>query len=296
MAFGIANSPKTFERLMEIVLSGLQWERCFMYLEDIIVFGKTFYDTLGNLTLFFDRFRKANLKLKPQTCVFFQCEIKYLGHIVSENGIKCDPEKTEAIQAWPRPETVTEIRSFLGIASYYRKFIPALSQFSFPLNELTRKNRKLVWTGECESSFHTQKQALVSAPTLAYLTRDDPFILETDASLYGIGGVLSQLQHGEERVIAYGSKTLMRSQTKYYTTYRELLAVVTFVKHFRHYLYGRKFFVRTDHSSLIWLNNFKEPEVMIARWISRLKTYDFEIKHRRGSAHGNADALSRKPV
>lgn len=238
MPFGLANSPKTFERLMEIVLSGLQWERCIVYLDDIIVFGKTFSETLGNLTVVFDRFRKANLKLKPKKCIFFQGDIKYLGHIVSENGIKSDPEKTEAIQDWPRPETVTEIRSFLGIASYYRKFIPALSRLRFTLNELTRKNRKFVWTGECESSFHTLKQALVSAPTLVYPTRDDPFILDTDASLYGIGDVLSQLQHGEERVIAYGSKTLTRSQTKYYTTYRELLAVVTFVKHFRHYLYG----------------------------------------------------------
>lgn len=212
---------------------------------------------MGNLTVVFDRFRKANLKLKPKKCTFFQDEIKYLGHIVSENGIKCDAEKTKAIQAWPRPETATEIRSFLGIASYYRKFIPAFSQLSFPLNELMRKNRKFVWTIECESSFHTLKQALVSAPILAYPSRNDPFILDTDASLYGIGGVLSQLQDGEERVISYGSKTLTGSQTKYCTTYRELLAVVTFVKHFRYYLYGRQFFVRTDHSSLIWL---KEPE------------------------------------
>ncbi|CAC5422995.1 unnamed protein product [Mytilus coruscus] len=122
----------------------------------------------------------------------------------------------------------------------------------------------------------------------------DSFILDTDASLFGIGAVLSQVQNGEELVISYGSKTLSRAQTKYCTTYRELLAVVTFVKQYRHFLYGRKFLIRTDHSSLIWLKNFKEPEGMVARWISLLDTYDFEIKHRRGAAHGNADALSRQ--
>ena len=295
MPFGLVNSPKTFERLMDIVLAGLQWERCLVYLDDIIVFGKTFSETLENLTVVFDRFRQANLKLKPKKCAFFQDEIKYLGHVVSEKGIKCDHEKTEAIQNWPKPENVSDVRSFLGIASYYRKFIPSFSEISFPLNQLTRKNTKFIWNSRCENSFHQLKHVLTSTPILAYPTRNDPFILDTDASLHGIGAVLSQVQGGEERVICYGSKTLSRSQTRYCTTYRELLAVVTFVKQFRHYLYGRKFLIRTDHSSLIWLKNFKEPEGMIARWISMLDTYDFEIKHRRGAAHGNADALSRKP-
>ena len=134
----------------------------------------------------------------------------------------------------------------------------------------------------------------MSAPILAYPTRNHSFILDTDASLYGIRAVLSQVQNGKELVISYGSKTLSRAQTKYCTTYRELPTVVTFVKQFRHFLYGRKFLIRTDHSSLIWLKNFKELEGMVARWILLLDTYDFEIKHRRGASHGNADALSRQ--
>lgn len=295
MPFGMANSPKTFERLMDIVLSGLHWEKVLVYLDDVIVFGKTFMETLQNLKLVFGRLREANLKLKPKKCTFFQDEIKYLGHLVSEKGVRCDTEKTEAIRNWPRPKNVPDIRSFLGLASYYRKFIPSFSEISFPLNQLTRKNQKFIWSDKCENSFHKLREALTSTPVLAYPTRDDPFILDTDASLYGVGAVLSQVQEGEERVICYGSKTLTRSQSKYCTTYRELLAVVTFVKQFKHYLYGRKFLIRTDHSSLIWLKNFKEPEGMIARWISLLETYDFEIKHRRGTAHGNADALSRVP-
>ncbi|CAC5371137.1 Retrovirus-related Pol polyprotein from transposon 17.6 [Mytilus coruscus] len=279
MPFGLANSPKTFERLMEIVLSGLQWERCLVYLDDIIVFGKTFSETLNNLSAVFERFRKANLKLKAKNCFFFQDEIKYLGHVVSERGIKCDPEKTTPFENGQNRKV---------------KFIPSFSELSFPLNQLTRKNWKFKWTDDCENSFHKLKQALTSAPILAYPTQNDSFILDTDASLYGIGAVLSQVQNGEELVISYGSKTLSRAQTKYCTTYRELLAVVTFVKQFRHFLYGRQFLIRIDHSSLIWLKNFKEPEGMVARWISLLDTYDFKIKHRRGAAHGNADALSRQ--
>lgn len=132
MPFGLANSPKTFERLMELVLNGLQWERCLVYLDDVIVFGKTFKETLDNLKLVFDRFKSAKLKLKPKKCTFFQDEVRYLGHIVSVDGIKCDEEKIKAVDDWPQPESVTDVRSFLGLASYYRKFIQNFSTIAFP--------------------------------------------------------------------------------------------------------------------------------------------------------------------
>lgn len=295
MPFGMANSPASFERLMDVVLNGLQWERCLVYLDDVIVFGKSFEDTLENLSTVFERFKMANLKLKPKKCFLFQEEVSYLGHLVTKDGVKCDPAKLEAIENWPVPESVPDVRSFLGIASYYRKFIDNFSTISFPLTQLTRKNQKFVWSDQCKTAFHTLKTSLISAPILAYPTRNDPFILDTDASLYGIGAVLSQVQNGEEKVIAYGSKTLSKSQMRYCTTFRELLAVVVFVKQFKHYLYGKHFLLRTDHSSLTWLKSFKEPEGMIARWISALDTFDFEIKHRKGSLHCNADALSRRP-
>lgn len=295
MPFGLANSPASFERLMEIVLTGLQWERCLVYLDDVIVFGRSFDETLKNLTVVFERLRSANLKLKPKKCVLFEKEVSYLGHIVSEEGVKCDPGKLNAIKDWPTPTNISDVRSFLGIASYYRKFISNFSTTAFPLTNLTRKNQKFVWSEQCEECFKSLKNALISAPVLSYPTRDDPFILDTDASGYGIGAVLSQVQDGEERVIAYGSKTLSKTQMRYCTTFRELLAAVVFVKHFKHYLYGRPFLLRTDHSSLTWLKNFKDPEGMVARWISVLETFDFEIKHRKGVLHGNADALSRRP-
>lgn len=159
---------------------------------------------------------------------------------------------------------------------------------------MTHKARRFIWTEACQIAFETLKSSLVSAPILAYTTENGSFVLDTDASLHGIGAVLSQIQNGEERVIAYASRTLSKSQQRYCTTYRELLAVVTFVKLFRHYLWGRRFVVRSDHSSLKWLRNFKNPEGMIARWLSVLSTYDFSIEFRRGSLHTNADAMSRK--
>lgn len=295
LPFGLSNSPATFERLMEAVLSGLQWERCLVYLDDIIIFGSTFEKTLESLTFIFDRLQSANLKLKPKKCTLFQEQVSFLGHIVSHDGIRCNPEKITAVQDWPTPTSVTEIRSFIGIASYYRRFIENFSNIAYPLTRLTQKDKKFEWSEDCENAFITLKHLLTTAPILSYPSTNDMFILDTDASAYGVGAVLSQLQDGKEVVIAYGSKTLSRSQMGYCTTYRELLAVVTFVKQFRHYLYGRPFLLRTDHASLIWLKNFKEPEGLLARWISLLETYDFTIEHRKGNLHGNADGLSRRP-
>ena len=267
-----------------------------MYLDDVIVFGRSFEETMQNLSLVFDRFKSANLKLKPKKCHLFMEEVTYLGYVVSESGVKCDPCKLDAIKNWPIPSGVADVRSFLGLASYYRQFIENFSTIAYPLTRLTQKDVKFKWTDDCSTALEQLKHALMNAPVLAYPTLNDRFILDTDASAFGIGAVLSQLQNGVEKVIAYSSKTLSKSQRRYCTTYRELLAVVSFVKQFKHYLYGRPFLLRTDHSSLTWLKNFKEPEGMIARWLTHLDTFDFEIQHRRGILHGNADALSRAPV
>lgn len=284
-----------FERLMGIVLCGLQWEKCLVYLDDVIVFGKKFQETLTNLRSVFERFKKAKLKLKPKKCILFKDEVSFLGHVVSANGIRCDPQKIAAIKEWPVPENISDVRSFLGLASYYRKFIYNFSQIAYSLTRLTQRNRHFEWTKESENAFNTLKRLLTEASVLSYPDTNETFILDTDASAFGVGAVLSQIQNGRETGIAYGSKTLSKSQRKYCTTYRELLAVVLFIKNFKHYLYGRHFLLRTDHSSLLWLKNFKEPEGMLARWLSFLETYDFEIKHRKGSLHGNADELSRRP-
>ena len=175
------------------------------------------------------------------------------------------------------------------------RFIEGFSTIASPLYDLLRKDRKFKWSGACQQAFDILRERLTTAPILAYLRGGDNFILDTDESAFGIGAVLSEVQDGQEKVIAYASKTLSKTQRGYCTTYRELLAAVFFIKHFRTYLGAHRFVLRTDHSSLQWLLNFKDAENMLARWLSVLTTYDFEIVHWRGTKHGNADALSRKP-
>ena len=235
--------------------------------------------------------------LKPSKCNLFQLSVEFLGHIVSSEGVSCDPKKLEAIREWPRPTSVKQVRSFLGLASYYRKFLISFSTIASPLHALTKKNVKFAWDENCELAFQTLKEKLSSDPVvLSYPNNEGTFVLDTDASLCGIGGVLSQVQeNGQEKVISFVSNTLSKTQQNYCTTMRELLAAVVFIKHFHHYLWGRKFILRTDHASLKWLVNFKEPEGMLARWLSVLCSYDFETQHRKGVAHVNADSLSRQP-
>ncbi|GBM66543.1 Retrovirus-related Pol polyprotein from transposon 297 [Araneus ventricosus] len=295
MPFGLCNSPATFERLMETVLCGLSSEACLVHLDDIIIVGRTFEEHLNNLRKVFQRLQKANLKLNPKKCRFFQREVAYLGHVISAKGVKTDSEKIKAVVDWPRPDKIHDLRSFLGLCTYYRRFVKNFSTIARPLHKLTEAKSNFNWTDECEKSFNSLKQALTSSPILTYPRTDKDFILNTDASNEGIGAVLSQNTGNEERVIAYFSKSLGKPERNYCVTRKELPAIVISIEHFHHYLYGRKFLLRTDHASLRWLLNFKEPEGQIARWIQRLQEYDFEIQHRKGTSHGNADALSRRP-
>ena len=293
--FSLTTAPATFESLIEKVLRGLQWEKCVLYLDDVICFGPTFEETFESVQPNFERFRWANLKLKVSKCKFFQESVDFLGHVVSDRGISCDPKKIEAVVDWPKPTCVKEVRSFLGFCSYYRSFVKGFSSEAAPLHELTKKNVKFEWSDACDVAFNKLKARLVNSPVLGYPRNEGLFILDTDASLYGSGAVLSQIQDGQEKVIAYGSKSLSKTQRNYCTTMRELLACVVFMKQFHHYLWGRRFLLRTDHASLKWLVNFREPEGMLARWLAVLSNYDFEVQHRKGSLHSNADGLSRIP-
>jgi transposase InsO family protein len=235
------------------------------------------------------------LKLKARKCVLFGKQVTYLGHVISENGIQTDPEKVDAVKRWPEPVNKTQVRSFIGLCSYYRKFIANFSNIARPLHKLTEVATPFLWTGECQTAFDLLKAKLTSAPILTHPDFSKPFILDTDASQNAIGAALSQIQDGQEKVIAYASKVLSKSERKYCVTRKELLAVVTFIKHFRPFLYGHKFLVRTDHSSLRWLLRFKDPEGQLARWLEVIAAYDMEIEHRAGKLHGNADGLSRLP-
>ena len=219
-----------------------------------------------------------------------------MGHIVSQSGISVDPAKVDKVRHWPTPQNPKEVQQFLGLANYYRRFIQGFAQLAKPLHRRTERNFPFTWTDECQTAFDNLRQKLTSTPILAYPNFEKPFILDTDASNTGIGAVLSQAgDDGCEHVIAYASRLLTKPERQYCVTRRELLAVITFTRHFRPYLLNRRFTLRTDHGSLQWLRNFKEPEGQVARWLEALQELDFEIIHRRGRLHSNADALSRTP-
>ena len=226
--------------------------------------------------------------------------MKYIGHIISEEGVATDPSKIDKVLHWPSPKSKLEVQQFLGLASYYRRFILDFATIAKPLHRLTEQNCEFRWTNECQTSFEVLRGKLVSAPVLAFPVAfpdiSKPFVLDTDARDGCIGGVLSQLQtDGSERMLGYGSRTLSKAEHNYCVTRKELLAMVYFVEHFRPYLLGRKFTLCTDHGALKWLQSFQNPEGQMARWLEKLQDFDFVVVHRKGKKHLNADTLSRLP-
>ena len=302
LPFGLINSGSVFERTMERVFDRLTFKFLLIYLDDLIIHSKTAETHLENLREVFQRLKESNLKLNPEKCNLFCKTVTFLGHQVSEDGITTDPDKIRAIKEWPRPSSVKEVRQFIGLASYYRKFIPGFATICKPLHTLTEKplTEKKVpfeWSDKAQTAFDCIKSLLTTAPVLSYA---DPnggdFVLDTDASDVGVGAVLHQLQNGEEKVIGYYSRCLKNPERKYCTTRKELVAVVSAVTHFHHYLYGREFVVRTDHSSLRWLMNFRNTgQGQLARFLETLSAYTFKLEYRQGRLHNNADALSRRP-
>jgi RNase H-like domain found in reverse transcriptase/Reverse transcriptase (RNA-dependent DNA polymerase)/Zinc knuckle len=295
MPFGLCNAGATFQRLMDIVMTGLNMNICLVYLDDIICYSSTIEEHLERLMVLLQRLQKAGLKLKPEKCSLFQKSVSFLGHTISEFGIGTDSKKTKAVSEWPVPTCLRGVRSFVGLASYYRRFIKDFAKVAAPLNEIARKNARFLWTVEAQNSFDCLKSAMTSTPILAMPTDHDDFILDTDASDFAIGAVLSQKQNGEERVIAYASRSLDKREKNYCVTRRELLAVVYFLKYFKQYLLGRDFKIRTDHAALTWLKRTPDPIGQQARWLEQMEEFDFVIEHRPGVRHGNADGLSRRP-
>ena len=226
MPFGITNAPTTFERLMEMVLAGLQYQICLIYLDDVIVYGNSFEEEISRLGKVFYRLQDAGLKLKPQKCVLFQKQVTYLGHIVSERGVALDPAKIDSVEGWPTPTNVTKVRSCLGLAAYYRRFIKYFSKIASPLHRLTEKGRVFSWDETCQTAFEELKVHLTSAPVLAYPKIEAKFILDTDASDVAIGAVLSQKFDEREHVIAYGSRCLSKAERRYCVIRKELLVIV----------------------------------------------------------------------
>jgi hypothetical protein len=293
MPMGLTNSGSCFERLMETVLRGLNWEQCLIYLDDVVVFAPSWQEMLARLDTVFSRLAGAGLKLKPRKCRLFARKTDYLGHVVSEHGIAVNPAKVSAMLEWPTPRCVTEVKSFLGTASYYRRFVKDFATIAAPLHCLT-DDANWQWTDEEQQAFDRLKAVLAVVPVLKFPVPDAQYVLDTDASLTGIGAVLSQIIDGEERVLSYASRTLSQPERNYCVTRREMLALIWSLKHFRPYLHGRSILIRTDHASLQWLKNFKEPDDQTARWLEILERFDYKIMHRPGKRHGNADGLSRQ--
>ena len=208
MPFGLCNAPATFERLMDRVLQGLRWSRCLVYLDDIISFGGTFGAALSNLTLIFERLRSYGLQLKSSKCHLFRESVPFLGHIVGRRGLECDPKKIEDVKSWPVPDCLKSVRQFLGFVGYYRRFIPKFADVATPLVHLTGKDVPFVWDTSCSAAFQALRASLIDAPILAFPTETGQYILDTDASNFGLGGVLSQIQDDRELVVAYCSRAL----------------------------------------------------------------------------------------
>lgn len=297
LPFGLASSPACFQRCMDQVLAGLKWKSCLVYLDDIIVKGKTFEEHLENLKEILNRLREANLKLKPSKCHFGKTKIKVLGHVACPQGISPDPEKVQAVKNFPRPKKVVDVQSFIGLANYYRKFVRGFADIARPLTLLTRKNTRFIWTDEQEIAFQTLKEALIKAPVLRHFEENLPIEIHVDASNYGIGAIILQSHpDGNTYPIAYASRRLSEAEIKFNTTEKECLGFVYAVSQFRHFIWGKPFKIVTDHHALCWLHKNRDASGRLVRWAIKLQDYTYEIVHKSGKRHADADSLSRNPV
>ena len=296
MPFGLVSAPASFSRLMDHVFRGQLDDFLLVYLDDLIIFSDTLEEHLEHLREVFKILREAKLKLKGKKCQFFLQEVSFLGHVVTPDGIKPDPGKIEKILNFKVPTNVKQVQSFLGLASYYRRFIKDFSKIAHPLIELTKKNgeKNFVWGEDQQRAFDVLRKHLITPPILAYPDWSKDFMLFTDASNYGLGAILSQLNNeGHEVVIAYASRHLSQSEMKYSATEKEALAVVFGAKHFKHYLTGNHFTIISDARPLVWLNSIKDPTGKLARWALELSNLKYTIKYRPGRMNQNADCLSR---
>ena len=238
---GLASAPSTFQRMMENLLRGLMYLEMLVYLDDVIVYAKDLKDHERKLDLLFERLEKANLKLQPEKIQFLRKEVIFLGHIISQDGVRPDPEMIRAVVEFPTPQNVKNVRQALGFFDYYRRFIPEYAVKAKPLSDLLKKNQPFIWGPEQEESFQTLKQCLVKHPILIYPNFEKKFTLTTDASDFAIGAVLSQEKDGFDHPVAYLSRTLNKAERNYSTTEKECLAALFAMRHFRPYLISQKF-------------------------------------------------------
>ncbi|XP_072182290.1 uncharacterized protein [Diadema setosum] len=295
MPFGMKGAPATFQRLVDKVLRGAQ-AYAAAYIDDIVIFSETWEEHVEHLKDVLGRLREAGLTAKPAKCKFGEREVLYLGFVIGGGKVKPEPAKIEAVVSYPRPVTKTDVRAFLGLTGYYRKFIPEYSEIASPLTDLTRKSEpKLVrWNPKCEAAFQTLKSSLTSAPVLRSPNYSAPFIVQVDASDRGIGAVLSQTdEEGVDHPVAFISRKLLPREVNYPIIEKECLAIIWSVEKFHPYLFGQSFVIQTDHNPLSWLKQLKTKNARLMRWSLALQSYPMVVEHRSGRMNGNADALSR---
>jgi hypothetical protein len=297
MPFGLCNAPAVFSRAMNTCMDGLTYNSVLVYLDDFVIPGTSFLDHLRKLERVLLRLRKYGLTLQPTKCSFGYPEVKLLGHVVNEYGVKVDPDKINAVANFPRPSSIKEARSFHGLANYYRRFCSNFADVSRPLVSLWKGDQKFRWEQEQEDSFRKLQTMLTSAPCLAHYDPSLPSIVHCDSSGYGTESVL--LQVGEDKLarpVAYASRTFTDVESRYSTTEKELLALIYAARRFRCYLFRRPFVVRTDHHSLCFVRNMKDPSSRLDRFAIKLQPFDYTIQYKNGKHHLDADCLSRGPA
>lgn len=293
MPFGLKNAPATFQRVMDNILREHVGVICLVYMDDIIIYSTSLQEHLINISKVMETLRKHNLKIQIDKSEFLQKEVAFLGHIVTPEGVKPNPDKIKVIQNWPLPKNETELKGFLGTMGYYRKFIKDFAKIAKPLTQQLRKGEKITHSPEFVSAFNRCKNILTSSHVLQRPDLSKPFVLTTDASNYALGAVLSQGPIGKDKPIAFASRTLTKSEEKYSTIEKELLAIDWACRYFRPYLFGRKFTLYTDHKPLTYALNMKTSNDRLIRMKLRLEQFDYEIQYRPGKQNVVADGLSR---
>ena len=294
--FGLCNAPATFSRLMDRVLAGLHWETCLFYLDDIIVFATTWEEHLTRHRQVFELLRHVKLKLGVDKCTFAAREVSYLGHRVTKEGLLPDPALLGAIREISPPQNATEVRSFLGLAGYYRSYVKNFAAIAGPLHTLTRKDAVFHWSTDCQDAFDCLKTFLTTSPITAFPDFSLPFRLYTDESTAGLGAILAQVREGKERIVCCTSRSLNQAEKAYPATKLECLAIVWAVAKFRPYLMSIPFEVYTDHYTLQWLKTMQTGSALLHRCSAALEEYDFTVKHLSGKSQTHVDGLIRLPV
>lgn len=296
LPFGLNIAPNSFTRMMSIAFSGLSPMQCFVYMDDLIVLGTSEQTHLENLEAVFTSCRKYNLKLNPYKCSFFRPEVTYIGHKCTKDGVLPDDTKIDSVRNYPRPHDKDSAKRFVAFANFYRKFIHHFATTAKPLNALTRRRSKFEWTERCEHAFETLKKALISPPILQYPDFNKPFIITVDASMHGTGGILSQMHDDDDLPVSYASKCFTQGESNKPTIEQELIAIHFAIKHYRPYVYGTQFIVKSDHRPLVYLFGLKDPSSKLTRIRLELEEYDFFVEHIKGKDNVGADALSRMHI